>query len=282
MLAQAQYREIDTAPFAALVDQLPERTLSKPPELKWMAIKDLMIDPVYQREIGRTGHKNIERIAREFEWAKFATVIVARADAANRFVIVDGQHRVTAARLRGLEKVPCQVIDADRALQAGAFAAINANITEMSPMQLHAAKLAANDPQALHLGRICASAGVSILRYPVQTKNQKAGETMAVGMLYRMLAKFGEDVLEAALSCITRTRNGHPGMVRSQLVTALCVVLEAEPPWRESKKLLKAMGKLDFVAAFAQGCASARAGSGGGIVAALVDLIGEHLEKELR
>jgi hypothetical protein len=280
MHAQPQYRELDIAPFAAAAEQLVERSLGKPPVLKWIPIRSLVVDPVYQREIGGTGRKNIARIAREFDWAKFAPVIVAPAGG-GRFVIVDGQHRTIAARLCGLECVPCQIIDADRALQAAAFAAINANITEMSPMQVHAAKLAAQDPDALRLASLCAKAGITILRYPVQTKNHKAGDTMAVGMLYRMLAKFGDDVLEAALSCITRTRDGYPGLVRSQLVTAFCVNLEASADWREHRKLLKVIGKLDLRELFHNAGRTAKSGSSGGIVAALVDAIGEHLEKEL-
>lgn len=198
-----------------------------------------------------------------------------------RFVIVDGQHRTTAAAIWGIKKVPCQVIIADRKKQAAAFAAINAVITEMSSMQVHAAKIIAGDPSATKLAKICAEAGVSILRYPVQTKNQKVGETMAVGMLYRMLAKFGEETLVTALSCITRTRDGYPGLIRSQLVTALCVVLEADPEWQESRHLLKAVGKLDLKSAFVEAGKIATAGSSGGLVSALVDTIAAHLDKTM-
>lgn len=280
VLAREEYRDLDPGPFADIRAELSERSLGKPPKLEWLSINKLLIDPSYQREIGRAGRKNIARIAREFDWAKFAPAIVAPAGG-GRYVLVDGQHRTMAAILRGLERVPCQIIDASRAEQAAAFAAINGNITQMSPMQIRAAKIAAGDDVACGLVSICTRAGVTILRYPIQTKDQKRGDTMAVSMLYRMLGKFGPEVLETALSCITRTRDGYPGLVRSQLVEAFCVNLEASPDWRENGKLLKAVTKLNLRETFAAAGRAAKAGSGSGIVSVLVDLIGEHLEKEL-
>lgn len=279
-MAKSQFRTIDPAALRDRAGVLPDIDFGAAPQLQWLKISDLVVDTGYQRELGSTGTRNIIRIASEFDWSKFAPVIVAPIEG-GQYAIVDGQHRTTAAALRGISKVPCQVIVADRKRQAAAFAAINANITEMTAMQVHAAKIAAGDADAMRLKKLCDQAGVIILRYPVQAKNQKVGETMSVGMLYKMLAKFGDDVLLTALSCITRTRDGYPGMVRSQLVTALCVVLEAEPAWRESRKLLKVVARLDLVATFKAGCQAAAAGSGGGIVAALVDLIGDHLEKNL-
>jgi hypothetical protein len=273
-------RSIDPTPFKAMLGGLGDCEPGPAPQLQWIEIGKLVVDTRYQRDLGKTGAKNIVRIAREFEWSKFAPVVVAPIEG-GQWAIVDGQHRTTAAALRGITEVPCQVIIADPRKQAAAFAAINANVTEMSPMQVHAAKVAAGDETSLKLQAVCAEAGVHILRYPVQTTTQKVGDTMAVSMLYRMFAKFGADVLVAALSCITRSRDGYPGMVRSQLVSALCVVLEAEPEWCESRKLLKAIGKLDLRQAFADACKSATPGSGGGIVAELVDLISAHLEAEI-
>ena len=273
--------KIDTRPFEIATGKLEPRKLGPLPKLKWIAVDKLVIDPTYQRDILKTGLKNIVRIAHEFDWIKFATVIVAPSGA-NKFAIVDGQHRTTAAALRGVKEVPCQIIEAKAAQQAAAFAAINANITAMSPMQLHAAKLAAGDTTALRLKKCCADAGVTILRYPVQTKNQKVGETMAVGMLYQMLNKFGETVLVSALNCITKTRNGNAGLIRGQLITALCVNLEAEPPWQQSPKLLAVMGKLDMADAIQRASREATAGGGSNSqTAVLVEIIGAFLDQHL-
>lgn len=254
-------------------------SFGKPARLEWLAIKQLVIDPEYQREIGIAGRKNVLKIAAAFDWSRFTPVIVAPAGS-NQFAIVDGQHRATAAALCGIDKVPCAIIDGSRAAQAAAFAAINTVVTAMSPLQVHAAKLAAGDAVATALVKACTEAGVTICRYPVPANKMKVGETLAASKLYQMLSKFGEDTFIVALSCITRTRNGYPGFVRAQIVEALCVVLEAEPDWRDSRKLLKAMQDIDIAEAFGK-ARKATEGSRSGVVAELIDAFAAHLEKHL-
>lgn len=269
-------RRIDPAPFGNAAGDLSGVEPGAAPQLQWIEIGKLAVDPAYQRDIHTTGRKNVIKIAREFQWAKFAPVVVAPIEG-GLFAVVDGQHRTTAAALVGITSVPCQVTIADRNTQAAAFAAINANVTEMSPMQLRAAKVAAGDAEAVRLNNVCQQAGVTILRYPVQATKQKVGDTMSAGQLYRLLRKFGDDTLMVALSCITRTRDGYPGMVRAQLVHALCVCLEAEPEWSESPKLLKAVGRVDLAQSFRDAWKEASAGSGGGVISALVDVLAERI-----
>jgi len=169
-----------------------------------------------------------------------------------KFVVVDGQHRVTAAALRGIEKVPCQLIVADTPKQALAFAAINANVTRMSTMQLHAARVAAGDPAAVRLKNVCAAGGVTLLRYGVPLSLLSVGQTMAVVQLRRALESYGEKALRISLQCITKTRDGNPGMVRGLLVLALCAVLESEPHWLNHPKIVDTFQQFDFRAAFKQ------------------------------
>ncbi|MEA2772249.1 MAG: hypothetical protein QOD93_5211 [Acetobacteraceae bacterium] len=80
----------------------------------------------------RAGSVNIARIAEYFEWSKFSPVIVAPVEG-GLFSIIDGQHRATAAALRGVPEVPCEIVHIDRTRQAEAFAAINDNTTKVPP-----------------------------------------------------------------------------------------------------------------------------------------------------
>jgi hypothetical protein len=155
-------RSIDPAPLRARYTG-PASEVGDRPELQWLKISQLRIDPRYQREIGRRGSLNILAIAPAFQWAKFAPVVVAPI-ADGLFAIVDGQHRTTAAALRGFESVPCVIIAAGEAGQADAFVAINANVTAMSPLQLHAARLAAGNAAAAALTEVCREADVSLCR----------------------------------------------------------------------------------------------------------------------
>jgi len=272
-------RRVDIAPFAARYKPSGKSAGAKP-RLQWTAISLLRIDPAYQREVLRAGEKNILNIAQNFEWAKFTPVIVAELKG-DLFAIIDGQHRTIAAALRGMKDVPCQVVDADPRKQAEAFVAVNGSVTAMTKLQLHVARVAAAEPKALALDQVCAEADVTICRYPVPGNKMKPGETLAVGSLQSLFDKYGRETLVAALSCITRTRKGNPGMIRAAIVEALCVVLEAEPAWRaDLQKLIFAMQTFDFVARF-NAARAAAISEGCTVTSALVDVIGEHLETKL-
>lgn len=272
------HRKIDPAPFLAAAGDLPKVAFGPRSTVRWLPVAQLLIDERYQRVILGSGRKNVVRIAREFEWAKFIPVIVADLEK-NRYAILDGQHRTTAAAVRGIEQVPCMIVKADPAKQAEIFAAINGQITTMSPMQLHAARVAAGDPRAVRLAQVCVAAGVTICRYPVPANNMKAGETLAAGTLYRLLDKYGDAVLKAALKCLTKTRGGYPGYLRNESIEALCAVLEAEPEWYASdKRLLIAAGTLDFADEYRKAKAKTE-GSRHGTVAELVDVIGERFDR---
>jgi len=273
-------RAIDAKPLMAAAGTLPPIDAGKQPFLEWISIAVLMVDPTYQRDITETGRRNILRIAREFEWSRFATVVVT-PHLRGKYVIIDGQHRTTAAALRGIDKVPCQIVTADAAKQALAFAAINANVTKMSTIQLHAARVAAGDPEALRLKKVCAAGGVELLRYPLAAKQQKPGQTMAVVQLRQALDRFGEKALRVSLQCITKTRDGNPGMVRGLLVLALCAVIEAEPDWLNHPGIVPAFEQFDFQKAFKDAGHNAGGFSQMAIRTALVNLIGEFLDKAL-
>lgn len=197
------------------------------PFLEWLETDKLVVDATYQREIGRRGTINVNQIAENFDWSKFAPVIVAPVIVApvegGQFAIVDGQHRTTAAMLRGQKAVPCQVVQADRARQAVAYAAVNGNITKTTAQQLYHARLAAKDPASLALAEMCATAEVEIVR-KIQS-NLKRGQTSAVGALTRCFNQYGRDTLITALQCITQTADGNPGFVKATIVEALYEVL---------------------------------------------------------
>jgi hypothetical protein len=216
------------------------------PFLDWIAVERLVVDTVYQRTIGRRGATNVAQIAENFDWSKFAPVIVAPVEG-GRFAIVDGQHRTTAAMLRCIKEVPCQVVQADRAKQAEAYAAVNGSVTKTTAQQLYHARLAANDANALAIEEVCAAAGVEIVRPNVVRATMKPGQTQAVTALYRCLKEFGRDTLITALQCITQTADGNAGFVKATIIESLCIVLHENPTWRDAgDALLRAMDKFKF------------------------------------
>jgi hypothetical protein len=216
------------------------------PFLEWIETEKLVVDSTYQRDIGRRGATNVVQIAENFDWSKFAPVIVAPVEG-GQFAIVDGQHRTTAALLRGQKKVPCQVVQADRAKQAAAYAAVNGNITKTTAQQLYHAKLAAGDTEALAIAEVCATANVEIVRRNLIQSELKPGQTQAVSAIRRCYTLYGRDTLITALQCITQTADGNAGFVRATIIEALCEALHEEPAWRDAgETLLRTMDKFKF------------------------------------
>lgn len=215
------------------------------PMLDWIPTEKFVIDDAYQREVGRRGRQNVEYIAENFDWSKFAPVIVAPVEG-GFYAIVDGQHRTTAAMLRGVERVPCQVVQADRAQQAAAYAAVNGNITKTTPQQLFYARLAAGYTDARELAEVCQAGGVEIVRKNTVVAQMKVGQTHAVGALARCLGEYGRDTLITALQCITQTADGNAGFVKATIIESLCEALRVTGFRDAGEALLRAMDEFPF------------------------------------
>lgn len=250
------------------------------PQLQWIDVKYLVVDGSYQREIGKRGAANVRQIAEHFDWAKFAPVIVAPVEG-GLFAIVDGQHRTSAAILRGIEQVPCQVVLADRAKQAEAFAAVNGNVTKTTLVQLHYAKLAAGDPKATELRDVCAVAEVSFPRRNHSRDTIKVGHSQAITTIARCLDTYGRDTLITALQCITQTGDGNPGFVRASIVEALCRLLSEEPRWREGgEALLRAMDDFSYADAWDETQAGRSFVMSDASVSGFAELVRAHLTRK--
>ncbi len=246
------------------------------PIQQWIEIALLRVDPSYQRPIKGSGPKNVARIAAEFDWSKFAPVVVAPIEG-GLFAIVDGQHRTTAAALIGVERVPCHIIQADAGQQARAFAAINGVVTPMFTGALWHARLQGGDKAARRLAAVLDAADVSITRFPVEARKMKPGETGSVKALENALARYGRETLITALQCIAQTGDGHVGLVRAAVVTAFCEVLHQAHYWRDAgDALFRAIDDLGLGQLYEREFA-VRSPTAKPIVARLADAIRHHL-----
>lgn len=220
-------RTIETADYASIV--VPD-SFGRPPKLQYLSISDLVIDVEYQREITPQGRKNVRRIAAEFDWSMFAPVVVAPAGS-DRFAIVDGQHRTTAAKLCGIDKVPCAIIDVGQAIQARSFKAINGNVTRMHTIHLHHASVAAGDDKALRISDVCKKAGVTIVRNPTQATRLDVGETVVVATIAKAIERFGDKATIFGLKTIVSTGGGNPGLLSRTIMWGVIEVLHDHPEW---------------------------------------------------
>lgn len=241
---KAAYRTISAVGMTPLPAAMP-RAFGPDPELAWVEVGDLVIDTSYQRDITRKGVTNIRRIAENFAWAKFGAVICAPAEG-GKLAVIDGQHRVTAAALLGIRKVPCQIVAIDRAALAAAFNAINAAVIQIHTLHAFAAAVTAGEPEALELSALAAEAGVTICRYPRERAKMALGETVCVVAMKRALKRGGPETLVLALKCLRLGKHDRVGAVNSTSVRVMTTALAARPELRaDPLRTLAAMAKYD-------------------------------------
>lgn len=211
-------------PIVALPDITPAEPHGHVGRLQMVPISALVIDTTYQRNVSVGSVRNIRRICEQFDWAKFLPVIVT--EDGDKFAIVDGQHRTIAAASIGVTDVPCYVLSCSAAEAAAAFAAINGNVTQMQPIDLWFAELAAQAPKAVALQRVLDAAGVTVTR---KKEGYQPGETRSVNVLLRALEFYGASVLTTLLQCIVETGDGNPGMITGAVVNGVGRAIRTKP-----------------------------------------------------
>ncbi len=216
------------------------------PMMNWLEIHLLVVDDSYQRAMGSLAWRHIIAIADNFDWSKFTPVIVAPVEG-GFYAIIDGQHRTTAAFLHNIKKVPCCIVQADRAQQAAAFAAINSKVTRLRHNNIFHAELQAGDVFAARVANVAERAGVKIPRHKMSRRDMPPNGIIAVSSLKSIVAAYGDEVVISALQCITETGDGNPHMLQGILMRALAEVLSRRPLWREAgDALFRAFDEIDF------------------------------------
>lgn len=170
------------------------------PVLQYCTPEQLQIDEAYQRSL-ETGQSQslIRKIAMHWDWSLCQPLIVSRRDDGQHYV-VDGQHRLAAAKMRGdIFQLPCVVAAYGTAAdEAASFVALNQQRRALSALELFKAALAAGDEEATAILRCLEKAGLSLAN---STNNQamKDGQIGNVGGLQRCIREHGEIALATAL-----------------------------------------------------------------------------------
>lgn len=242
-------RRIDTTGYAKIA-RPPGFTFGKLPKLQWVFISELAVDPEYQRDITRIGRTNVRRIAETFNWSMFSPVVVAPVGG-NRFAIIDGQHRTTAAALCGFERVPCMIVACEPGEQAAAFRAINGNTTRLHSVQIYHAAIAAKEEWALSIAKVCRAADVSIARSPVPIEGLPPGVALSAVTIHRMIVKFGAAITTDALIALRKSDGDVSGALRNQIIHGAVEVLSERPEWRRDRaRLIAAFEQIDLLTMF--------------------------------
>lgn len=202
------------------------------PAFDWVDPSKLFVDPAYQRDISERGYRQIRRIVADFDWTKFKPPICAIVEVEGRVVlkVVDGQHTAIAAASHPfISEIPVMLIEApDGVSQANAFIGHNTERLGVTPLQLHQARLEAQDEDALTLEMVCMRANVRILKAPAGSAS-KPRETTAIGTLRTLVSKHGVKVSREILETIA---NAEMGAITVQQIKATELLL-TEPEYAE-------------------------------------------------
>lgn len=151
------------------------------PEVSWLPCEALQADEAYQRSLDhRQSKKLIEKIAHEWDWRLCAPLTISHRDDDDgelAYFVIDGQHRLAAAELRGdIPDLPC-IISVFESFEAEALAFVNINSArrQVTALDKFHARVAAKEELALKVKALVEEAGLKITRHN-DAVNWKVGE----------------------------------------------------------------------------------------------------------
>lgn len=220
--------------------------LGPKPDLQWLRPAELEIDPRYQRDLSsRRSMEIVARILERFSWAKFQPPTVV-AIGPNRWVVVDGQHRVEAAKQHPLvDFIPCYIIEApELRQQADSFVAVNVDRVAMHPLHIYHAALVAAEPQACRIASICQRSGITIPRNAASNGDLKPGQTLAVATIRKALVH-GDRVVTDALTILREAFSERGGQLRGSIIEAMVGFVAAHAGF-DHARLIRTLAEHDI------------------------------------
>lgn len=212
------------------------------PTIEWLHLDRLSMDVSYQRSTDNDASRRlIASIAANFDWRLCTPLVVSRRPDGT-FPVIDGQHRLLAARLRGMDDLPCCVFTYDSAEEeAKMFVAANRSRKAMNRLDDFHAAMAAGDSDAHQVLQLVTDAGLSIARNTASAA-WKPGEIAFTASIASSIKKHGRSATGKALKLIAEAfpdqKVVHSGSIFLGLVKFMTVA-EPRDPDRVFRALLK-------------------------------------------
>lgn len=191
--------KVDRTKFKAQKGRMPVLQFLPPAELK--------IDLTYQRSIeAAESQVLIRKIAQRWNWDLCQPLVVSRrrGDQGDQYFVIDGQHRLEAAKLRGdIGQLPCVVVEyVNAADEAANFVHLNQVRRPLSRLQIFKAAVASGDKRACRIVDALTEFGLSVA---TQTNWNfwKPGMISNIAGVENAWDKHGEDVTRCALRAMS-------------------------------------------------------------------------------
>lgn len=181
--------------------------LGRMPVLQFVPPSELAIDTSYQRSIETTESKAlIRKIAQFWNWDLCQPLVVSRrrTEGGDVYFVIDGQHRLAAARLRSdIGQLPCVVVEyATASDEAASFVHLNQQRRPLNALDLFKAALASDDAEAKAIMAALDNADLALATHN-NVAAWKPGQVAIIGGIQRAWRRDGAAVATEALQVLS-------------------------------------------------------------------------------
>lgn len=239
-----QKSAVSTRPVAK-VGTTPKRwpaAKGMPPSIENRNPAELNLDDSYQRSTDNGASQAlIRKIAHGWDWRMCLPLVVSKRDDGTLWVI-DGQHRLAAAKLRGdIPFLPCCVaVYGSVADEAAMFVAMNRTRKAMNRLDDFHAAIASGDSEALEIAKLITDAGFTVSR---RTGSQSwvPGEVAFTSAIAKVLRKHGAKVCADALKTMQEAFPDEVLNAGASMFTALTKLAINPPDGFDHDRLFRAL-----------------------------------------
>ena len=210
----------------------------------FLATADLSVDPKYQRPLEEA---RARRYARKWnETLAQALVCVRRPD--GRMVVVDGQHRLAAARMAGIPFVMCHVLSQapSPAEEARLFGDLSIERKALTVGDRFRVALEGQDPVSVGVQEVTLACGYELGLGPVPRKSIQGRQKNVISALGALLRIYGGGGTDAASLQFDPRARTYPERLRRVLTT----IRRAWPDNPEALAYTCLMGMDTFLATY--------------------------------
>lgn len=241
-----QKNAVSTRPAAELGAH-PQKwpaTKGMPPSVEMRGPHELNLDDSYQRSTDNGGSRAlIRKIALGWDWRMCLPLVVSKRDDGSLWVI-DGQHRLAAAMLRGdIPYMPCVVgIYGSVADEAAMFVSMNRARRPMNRLDDFHAAIASGDREAIEIAGLITGAGFTVSR-KTGSQSWVPGEVAFTSAISKVLRKHGAKVCADALQTMQEAWPDEVLNAGSSMFMALTKIAVKPPPDFDHDRLFRALLK---------------------------------------
>jgi hypothetical protein len=195
--------------------------IGRRPTLQNCRLDELLVDESYQRSIeNKSSEGLIRRIAQFWDWSLCQPLVVSQREGG--LYVVDGQHRLAAAIMRGdISDLPC-VINAygTAAEEAASFVAINKQRRGLNAVDVFRASLSAGDTDAKAVADLISDAGLSIAPHQNHVA-WRPGMIYCIPTVQSAYRRHGRLVASSALCALSEAFDGQVLRYAGNLLSGL-------------------------------------------------------------